>query len=287
MTMKPRPNTVDELINWFKKSAEPDYNFALQYEDPEFNNALCNLTDISDLPEKPTIRIIPVLDLSPVPPSEINSDMSSQPDTEILSTSSLEGRKEWPEVFEIPKFPVDIEYRLRQGNLMYLCDGTYLKVTKDMKHDILERLAEIIYGYKAYPTKEEFEVVAKALVAEHPCLKEHGSSSGCQGWIHSLKFKLGNYRTKMRLLGRPDVTVNGGKRGKNNADGEPSHKNIKKPRKGEVNYLPDFPEGMDVAKLEALRETMVNEMQKKTPNDSLIRKNMDITFALRRDEVVK
>lgn len=60
---------------------------------------------------------------------------------------------------------------------MYLRDGTYLKVTKDMKHDILERLAEIIYGYKAYPTKEEFEVVAKALVAEHPCLKEQGSSS--------------------------------------------------------------------------------------------------------------
>lgn len=136
MTMMPRPNTVDELINWFKKSAEPDYNFALHYEDPEFNNALCNLTDISDLPEKSTIRIIPVLDLSPVPPSEINSDMSSQPNTEILSPSSMEGLKEW---FEIPKFPVDLEYRLRQGNLMYLRDGTYLKVTKDMNHDILER----------------------------------------------------------------------------------------------------------------------------------------------------
>lgn len=90
----------------------------------------------------------------------------------------------------------------------------------------------------------------------------------------------------MRQLGWPDVTVNGGKLGKNNADGEPSRKNIKKPRKGEVNYLPDFPEGMDVARLEALRETMVNEMQKKNPNDSLIRKNMDITCALRRDEVV-
>ena len=38
--------------------------------------------------------------------------------------------------------------------------------------------------------------------------------------------------------------------------------------------------------LEAVREAMVNEMQKKNPNDSLIRKNMHITFALRR-EVVK
>ncbi|GAA6219745.1 uncharacterized protein LOC110972297 [Lates japonicus] len=284
MTMTPAPNTVDDLMNWVKKSVEPDYNFTLQYKDPEFNNALCNLTDISDLPEKPTIQIIPVLDLIPVPQSEINSEVSSQPDTEILSTSSLEGREEWPEVFDIPKFPVDVEYRLRQGNLMYLCDGTYLKVTKDMKHDILEKLAETIYGYKTYPIKEEFEVVAKALVAEHPCRKEQGSSSGCQGWINSLKFKMGNYRTKMRRLGRPDVTVNGGK---NYADGEPSRKNIKKPRKGEINYLPEFPEGMDVARLEAVREAMVNEMQKKNPNDSLIRKNMDITFVLRKEEIVK
>lgn len=92
MTMTPAPNTVDDLIKWVKKSVEPDYNFTLQYADPEFNNALCNLTDISDLPEKPTIRIIPVLDLIPAPaPSEISSEMSSQPDTEILSTSSLEG----------------------------------------------------------------------------------------------------------------------------------------------------------------------------------------------------
>lgn len=50
MTMMPGPNTVDDLINWLKKSVEPDYNFALQYEDPEFNYAPCSLTDISDLP---------------------------------------------------------------------------------------------------------------------------------------------------------------------------------------------------------------------------------------------
>lgn len=91
----------------------------------------------------------------------------------------------------------------------------------------------------------------------------------------------------MRQLGRTDVTINGGKIGKKNADGEPSHKNIKKARKGEVNYLPEFPEGMDVAGLEVVREAMANEMQKRIPNDSLIRKNMDITFALRRRDVVK
>lgn len=62
-------------------------------------------------------------------------------------------------------------------------------------------------------------------------------------------------------------------------NGEFSHKNIKKPRKREINYLQEFPEGMDVANLEAVLEAMVTEMQKKNPNYYLIRKNMDITFA--------
>ena len=44
---------------------------------------------------------------------------------------------------------------------------------------------------------------------------------------------------------------------------------------------------MDAPSLEAAREVMVQEMMKKKPNDSLIKKEMDITFALRRNEVVK
>lgn len=133
--------------------------FTVKYEDPKFNNAPCNLTD-RVLLEKHKIWIIPVLDPIPV---------CSQADTEILSTSSMDG---WPDVFDIPKFSVYVEYRLHQGNLMHLNNCTSLKVTRDMKHGILEKPAEKTYGYKAYPAKEEFEVVAKALVAEHPCLKE-------------------------------------------------------------------------------------------------------------------
>ena len=65
-------------------------------------------------------------------------------------------------VFDIPQFSVNVEYRLRQGNLLYLRDTTHLKVTK--KHNILEKLAEAMYAFKAYPTKEDFESVAIALV---------------------------------------------------------------------------------------------------------------------------
>lgn len=100
----------------------------LQYQDPEFNNELCNLTDLSEIPEKPT-KIIPVIELVPV--NETCTDTSSQADTDILSITSLDRSSQWPEVFEIPKFPVGVEYRLRQGNLLYLRDATYLKVTKE------------------------------------------------------------------------------------------------------------------------------------------------------------
>lgn len=288
MTMTTRPDTLEDLIGWLKGTLQTNYSFTLQYQDPEFQNELCNLTGLSELPEKPTIKIIPMIELVPITAQlELCSDTSSLADTEILSISSSERCFQWPEVFEIPKVPVDVEYRLRQGNLLYLRDATYLKVTKELKHDILDKLAETMYAFKAYPTKEDFEAVAKALVQTHPCLKESGSSSGWDGWKNSLKLKMGNYRTKMRQLGRLDVTVNGGKRERYTINGDPPNKDIKKPRKGEINFLPDYPEGMDDHNLEGARQVLVNEMMKTKPNGSLVKKEMDVTFALRRKEVVK
>ena len=129
----------------------------------EFNNELCNLTDLSELPEKPTIKIIPGIELIPV--HETFSDTSSQADTDILSISSSDRSSQWQDVFEIPKFPIDVEYRLRLGNLLYLRDATYLKVTKELKHEILEKLAETMYAFKAYPTNEEFNNCCKSFGA--------------------------------------------------------------------------------------------------------------------------
>ncbi|XP_071350986.1 sterile alpha motif domain-containing protein 3-like isoform X2 [Trachinotus anak] len=292
--LKTKPATVDLLIDSVKDALQINYSFSLQFKDPSFDNELCNLTDISELPERPTLKIIPVLSLVEVPipgltSSEQLSDTFSQADTDILSGSSQERQRQWPEVFDlyIPKFSVDVEYRLRQANLLHLRDGTHLIPSKELKHDILERLAETMYALKAYPTNAEFEAVASALVRTHPCLKEQGSVSGWSGWKNSLKFKMGNYRTKMRQLGHRDVTVNGGKHGKHSPCGDPPNKRIKKPRRGEVNYLPDYPDGQDDSSLEDARQFMVEEMKKKTPNGALIKQKMDLTFALRRNEVVK
>lgn len=109
-TMTTRPDTLEELIGWLKATLQENYNFVLQYQDPDFNNELCNLEDVSDLPDKPTIKIIPMVELVPVTEpverpleqSSMCSDTGSLADTEILSVSSLDRSVPWPEVFEIP-----------------------------------------------------------------------------------------------------------------------------------------------------------------------------------------
>lgn len=156
-----------------------------------------------------------------------------------------------------------------------------------MEHEILQKLAECMYSYKAYPTDEDFAEVATALINKHPCLREQGSSTGCGGWKNSLKFKMCNYRSKLCKAGCLDVSVNGGRRGKYSPEGQPRTQNIKKPRRDERNYLPDFPLGKDKISLEKDRELLVEEMRKRLPNKTLVAQKMDQTFPLRRKEIVE
>jgi len=51
----------------------------------------------------------------------------------------------------------------------------------ELKHEILEKLSETIYSYKAYPDKEDFEAVATALIQKHPCFTQPSSSKGWNG----------------------------------------------------------------------------------------------------------
>lgn len=194
-------------------------------------------------------------------------------------------RQQWPEFFDIPNFSVDVEYRLRQADLAFMKDGTHMTLPRDMKHDILEKLAETMYSFKAYPKDDDFSSVAKVLISKHPCLTEPGPHRW-YGWKNSLKFKMANYRRKLRKAGCEDVAINGGKRSKGNPEGESSSKNIKRPKRGEAN-LPNLPEGHDETSLENARKVLVEEMKKKQPNGTLISQMMDQSFPLRRQEIVK
>ena len=89
---------------------------------------------------------------------------------------------------------------------------------------------------------------------------------------------MANYRTKLRKAGCEDVAINGGKRRKGNPEGESSSKNIKRPKRGEANYLPNLPKGHDETSLENARMVLVEEIKKKQPNGILISQMMDQSF---------
>lgn len=68
-------------------------------------------------------------------------------------------------------------------------------------------------------------------------------------------------------------------------DGSPF--TLKKPRRGEVNHVPDYPEHNDDSTLEEERVAVVDEMKKKQKNMTVIKQKMALTFSLRRREVVE
>ncbi|CAL9698688.1 unnamed protein product [Knipowitschia caucasica] len=97
---------------------------------------------------------------------------------------------------------------------------------------------------------------------------------------------MANIRTKMRKAGCQEVMVNAGKRSHSNPDGECSHSAIKKARRAEVNFLPNFPQGENASTLEEQREKIVEEMKKVDKNMATVGKLMQSTFALRRQNIV-
>ena len=277
-----RPETINALISEVKSKLNLLYEFRLQFQDPEFDNALCNLVNMEDLPSKATIQVVRLI--------EADLSSTSTDDTVLLSDNTVSPERlcRWPEVFIVPTFSYEVEYCLREGNSVLEREGRGLRFTRDQKHNILDVMSAEIYKQKAYPSTSQIGKAAEALVRKHPCLKEHGSRTGCEGWKNSLRFKMGNYRTKLCRAGIKDVAVNAGKRSRINPDGTASRANIKRPRRGEVNFLPNYPSGETKDTLEMQRLNMVEEFKKTAAERDmlLINQQMQRTFSLRREEIV-
>ncbi|XP_042266285.1 uncharacterized protein LOC121896443 isoform X4 [Thunnus maccoyii] len=278
MTLSSRPESVDELKTMIGEKFNLDFNFSLSYQDPDFDGQLCSLLDIEELPQKAVLKVIR---------SESDASSVASDDTIILPHAMTPDRvNRWPDVFPVPIFSYEVEFLLSDGNATYDRTGKTLKLSRGQKHDILETLAAKMHSFKAYPNDKEVSMVAEALVIKHPCLKEPGSQTGWYGWKNSLKFKMGNFRTKLSRAGFHEVAINSGKRSRNNPNKPSPHTNIKRPKRAEVNFLPNFPRGENAASLERLRLQIVDEVKKSDKNLSLIGKLMQTTFALRRNEIV-
>ncbi|XP_059202021.1 uncharacterized protein LOC131981650 [Centropristis striata] len=206
---------------------------------------------------------------------------SSSQDTIILPASCRSAP--WPVPFVIPKFSRDIELILAESNKTYHTSGTHFH-DPSVKSAIMQDLAKTIFSYSAYPSSLQINSVAAALVEKFPCLKEPGSFAGMYGWQKRLKYKMHNYRAKLRSrkYAYPEIEVNTLKR-KKPTDAAPA-KNVKRPKKAEVNYLPPHPVGENEDSLDKERLDLINEIKKN--NAKVIGENMSKTFSFRRVEVV-
>lgn len=299
------PQSVSELSQQIMTQCGIEGDFRLQFMDTKFGNEFTNLLTMSDVQDKGTIKVIFISDApgqsggsAPPPPTPLSASASSRSlddssslssccsfDTDILSSAESTSSRSsaWPVVFQVPRFSYDTDLQLVRANVAFIETGTLLNPDAKLKSSILSGLAETIIQYKVYLSDSEFEDVAEALISKHPCLKEPGSVSGYGGWKASLKYKLCNYRTTLRELGCPEVTVNALK---HKPDGKcsPAY-GVKRPKKAEVNYCPAYPTGETAKTLEMVRVALLSEVQKRN-NDEKVAMMMEKTFALRREEVV-
>ncbi|XP_041952887.1 uncharacterized protein LOC121712877 [Alosa sapidissima] len=294
------PQTVGELKNILQETFSIEQEFAIQFQDEDFDGQFFTLLETKAIHDKDTIKVVlteQVITLTyedaQVLEESIDSsfaesleDACSTASTIILSspesTSSLRFES-WPAQFEIPTFSFDTELILQAANAAYRKEGTLLK-NPAVKSNILDKLADSIFIYTAYPSQAQREQVAEALVLKHPCLRDPVSFNGLYSWHNSLKYKIGNYRAKVRHLGLPELNVNSRKT-KSSADSSTPGRGLKRAKKSEVNYLPPHPQGETDATLEKERVELLYEYQKRD-NDKLINEKMAKTFSLRRNDVI-
>ncbi|XP_057182127.1 uncharacterized protein LOC130549013 [Triplophysa rosa] len=151
---------------------------------------------------------------------------------------------------------------------------------REMKMDILDNIAQAIFAFKAYPNCQELESVSAALIEMHPCLKDPGSGTGYHSWTMSIKYKVGNYRQKLRSVGCSEVAVNQKRANENTS-------RLKKAKRCEVNFLPDNPLGQTDSSLQKEKEALQEELKKKRLNMAFVDSKMELTFSLRRKEIVE
>lgn len=151
----------------------------MHYRDADFGGEFFSLTSTRDIKHKDTITVVHIVELNQPIVTDLDSfntnsssssirpacSSSESCDTVILSSSEHSNLYSqcWPFEFPIPRFRNDTELVLAADNKAFNKDGSPLSCTAILP-DILERLAESIFEYVAYPTTTQFADVAEALI---------------------------------------------------------------------------------------------------------------------------
>lgn len=285
------PDSVDSLKFEIQKQCDIDEEFRLQYMDIDFDQFM-NLTSTADIQDKGTVKVIIPSEQSTQAPShtpyapfhgvdDASADtdiLSSSESTTSTSTSSLRCQG-WPRTFPIPPFSYEVEMQLSKANQEFLAEGKWLNPSFKVRSDILQALASEIMKYSTgYPSSAQLDDVAEALIIKHPCLKEQGSVTGYYGWKINLKYKMGNYRTKLRGLGCPEISMNSLK---NRKPGNSFSPNQVKVRTALVTQLEK------TKRVVRRSEWNCYLRSRKRNNHQVIKEKMEETFAHRQYEVVQ
>lgn len=91
----------------------------------------------------------------------------------------------------------DVELKLRKGYESYEKTKIGIDVSRDMKIEILDKIAQVAFYINAYLDHDELKSIASALILKYTCLKEPGKGRGYEGWLVSIRNKLNNYRAKL------------------------------------------------------------------------------------------
>lgn len=188
------PESLEDLMAEVKKQCNLQGNIRLQFMDSLFGNEFMNLTSVSKVEDRGTLRVIdlttptmqhesltllPLQASSPCSANDSSSLSGELVDTDILSSNeSTSSGSSWPAVFHVPKFSYDAELKLQQAGLVYIQNGTVLIPDPKLKSAILDGLVQEIVQYKVYVSDKEIEQVAQSLIKKHSRLTERGSSTG-------------------------------------------------------------------------------------------------------------
>lgn len=123
-----------------------------------------------------------------------------------------------------------MQFQLDRAQQDYVLNGTLLDPSPKLKSDILDSLASEIAKYKVYLSSADIGDVAEALLQKYHGLKETGSVTVCGGWKVSPTYKMSNYRTTLRNIGCPEVTINTLQH-KRNQEESPCRNQVKKKHK--------------------------------------------------------
>ncbi|XP_060778820.1 uncharacterized protein LOC132887367 isoform X2 [Neoarius graeffei] len=295
------PSSLEQLMVAVKELCCCTEDISLKYLDSDFEDFF-DLSSPTQIKHKDTIRVVrptyitlnmqnisnddlSFLDdstSSAAPNSPDDAHSIASQDTILLSPSSSPERAPWPKHFPIPVFCYEAEMMLQRGNEAFKKDGSRL-TNPSVKTAVLDGLSRAIFQYTAYPSGLQIAAVAEELVKKHPCLRDASSYTGYSSWQYSIKYKMGNYRMKLRTMDIPEVTCNSLKH-KVPGERKPA-KNVKKAKKSEVNYLPPLPGKETMDTQEIARKELLAEAKKKD-NARAINELMTITFPYRRHEVV-